>query len=105
MVTWAEQVHALRRSTDPPYLNARFDDRLWMLACAGTREEADRRPREGYGNDSILRDLFRMGQLDWDDVERPSQGNTRSFRYTAALGQELLARIEATETKVSGICY
>jgi hypothetical protein len=71
-----------------------------MLSCLGVVSEDRRKGRGGHGDTSVLRDLFRMGQLDWDEYQKPSPANTRSFRYTAALGQELLRRIERSEDRV-----
>ena len=82
MVAWSETPHDLRNTTDAAYRDASQDDRLWMLS-------------------QVLRNLLHMGQLDWAAHHKPAPHTTRSFRYTAALGEELLARIEASEDRVS----
>jgi hypothetical protein len=100
MVAWAQKEEGARLASDDTYLYCSHDDQLFMLSCLGVLQEERRKGRGGHGNTSILRDLFRMGQLDWDDFQKPSPANTRSFRYTAALGQELLTRIEKSEDRV-----
>ena len=42
-----------------------------------------------------------MGQLDWAVHHKPAPHTIQSFRYSVALGEELLARIEASEDRVS----
>ena len=101
MVAWAEKPHELRQTTDTAYCDASQDDRLWMLSCAGVRAGEGRTERRGFGNNQVLRNLLHMGQLDWAVHHKPAPHTTRSFRYTAALGEELLARIEASEDRVS----
>jgi hypothetical protein len=100
MVEWAQKEEGARLASDDTYLNSSHDDQLFMLSCLGVLQEERRRGRVGHGNTSVLRDLFRMGQHDWAEFQKPSPANTRSFRYTAALGQELLTRIERTEDRV-----
>jgi len=72
MVAWIEGPVERRDTTDDAYAYASYDDRLWMLACAGAREEEGRRSREGYGGTGVLRDLFDMGQYRWEDRHRPA---------------------------------
>jgi hypothetical protein len=100
MVAWAQSEDGGRVASDERYVRSSFDDRLFMLSCLGVVSEDRRKGRGGHGDTSVLRDLFRMGQLDWDEYQKPSPANTRSFRYTAALGQELLRRIERSEDRV-----
>ena len=50
---------------------------------------------------TVLRSLFQMGQLDWAVHQKSAPATIQSLRYSAALGQELLARIEATKDRVS----
>ena len=90
-----------RNTTEDAYAYASFDDRLWMLACAGAREEEGCRSRVGYGGTGVLRDLFDMGQFEWADRHKPAPASLRPIRYASAMGQELLRRIEGTEKKVS----
>ena len=101
MVAWSETPHDLRNTTDAAYRDASQDDRLWMLSCAGVRAGEARSGRRGFGSTQVLRNLLHMGQLDWAAHHKPAPHTTRSFRYTAALGEELLARIEASEDRVS----
>ena len=100
MVRWIEGPVERRNTTDEAYAYASYDDRLWMLSCGGAREEEGRRSRVGYGGTGVLRDLFDMGQFQWADRHKPSPVSLRAFRFTSAMGQELLRRIEGTETKV-----
>jgi uncharacterized protein YukE len=100
MVAWAQKEDGVRVAGDATYVGCSFDDRLFMLACLGVVSEDKRKGRGGHGDTTVLRDLFRMGQLDWDEFQKPSSANTRSFRYTAALCQELLKRIERSEDRV-----
>ena len=87
MVAWAE--------------NTSQNDRLWMLSCAGVRAGEDRTGQRGFGNTQVLRNLLHMGHLDWAAHHKPAPHTIQSFRYSAALGEELLARIEASEDRVS----
>ncbi len=100
MVAWVEGPVEERDNTDDAYAYASHDDRLWMLACAGARDEEERRSRAGYGQTGVLRDLFDMGQYQWSDFHKPSPASLRPIRYASAVGQELLKRIERMETKV-----
>jgi hypothetical protein len=101
MVAWIEGSVEAREGLFDAYANASNDDRLWMLACSGAREEDTRRRRAGYGNTRVLRDLFDMGQFQWTESQRPAPASLRPIRYASALGQELLRRIERVELKVS----
>jgi hypothetical protein len=98
MVAWAESLDSL--PSEDVYCDASHDDQLWMLTCRGVQSQNRRRGRVGHGNTAILNDLFRLGQFDWEEWQKPSPANTRAFRYTAALGQELLSRIERAEDRV-----
>jgi hypothetical protein len=100
MAAWAQTEDGARVASNETYVRSSFDDRLFMLSCLGVVSEDRRKGRGGHGDVSVLRDLFRMGHLDWDEYQKPSPANIRSFRYTAALGQELLRRIERTEDRV-----
>ena len=101
MVAWSETPHDLRHTTDVAYRDASQDDRLWMLSCAGVWAGEDRAGRRGFGSTQVLRNLLHMGQLDWAAHHKPAPHTIRSFQYSAALGEELLARIEASEGRVS----
>ena len=101
MVAWSETPHDLRNTTNAAYRDASQDDRLWMLSCAGVQAGEDQAGRRGFGTTQVLRHLLHMGQLDWAAHHKPAPHTIRSFRYSAALGEELLTRIEASEDKVS----
>ena len=101
LVAWAEAPHETQSLLAEAFLNATNDDRLWMFACSGARAEEARRRRTDLATSSQLRFLFDIGQFDWAEHHQPSPATTRSFRYTAAIGQELLRRIETSEDRVS----
>ena len=101
MVAWSETSHDLRSTTDAAYRDASQDDRLWMLSCAGVRAGEAQAGRRGFGSTQVLRNLLHMGQLDWAAHHKPAPHTIQSFRYSAALGEELLTRIEASEDRVS----
>ena len=101
MVAWAEKPHELQLTADLVYCDASQDDRLWMLSCAGVRAGEGRTRQRGFGNTQVLRNLLHMGQLDWAMHHKPAPHTIRSFQYSAALGEELLARIEPLEDRVS----
>ena len=100
MVGWAESPDETRLASTDAYHHASFDDRLWMLSCRGVRAQELRAGRGGYGDTSVLNSLFQMGQWDWPEAQKPSPPVVRSIRFSAALGQELLRRIELSEDRV-----
>ena len=100
MVGWAESPDETRLASTEAYHHASYDDWLWMLSCRGVRAQELRAGRGGYGDTSVLNSLFRMGQWDWPEAQKPSPPVVRSIRYSAALGQELLRRIELSEDRV-----
>jgi len=101
MVEWAQKEDGVRVASDDSYVHCTIDDRLFMLSCLGVVSEDRRKGRGGHGDTTVLRDLFRIGQFDWAEYQKPSPANTRSFRYTAAISQELLRRIELSEDRVN----
>ena len=74
---------------------------LTELSCAGAQAEEAQTGRRGFGNTQVLRHLFQMGHYKWAVHQKPAPATLQSFRYSAVLGQELLAWIEATEDRVT----
>ena len=79
MAAWAQKEEGVQVAGDDTYVGCSFDDRLFMLACLGVVSEDKRKGRGGHGGTTVLRDLFQMGQINWNKYQKPSPANTRSF--------------------------
>ena len=72
MVEWSERSHDLRITTANTFSDTSYDDRLWMLSCAGAQAEEAQTGRRGFENTQVLRHLFQMGYYEWAVHQKPA---------------------------------
>jgi len=104
MVTWATSSDWLR--TIDTFKSLSNDDALFALSVKDHTDGERRRLRplpELRG--PILTRLLGMGRYDWREPNPPPEFAIRCLRYSAALGSELLGRIEGWEDSVQVVTH
>ena len=104
MVTWATSSDWLR--TIDTFKSLSNDYTLFALSVKGHTDCECRRLRgmpELRG--PILTRLLGMGRYDWHEPNPPPEFAIRCFQYSAALGSELLGRVEGWEDSVLDVTH
>ena len=96
MVTWATSSDWLR--TIDTFKSLSNDDALFALSIKG-HTKCERCWLRGMSDlrGPVLTRLLGMGRYDWREPNPPPEFAIRCFRYSAALGSELLRQVEGWE--------